>query len=239
MAWDDEVDERSGGLLMAYTGKLQDVFFGPGKFGTQLTIEVKLDNPEDHPHIPDGVIKNWFGTGQGWEPVNNGASVEYRGAPRKDGLIPTKFNGNTAAGRLVAQMQAVDPEGVTLAAGRTTEAAYWKAAVGYARWGAVNVPKREQQTDGSYKDVAGGKDVSMPVELLNVASSNGAVHGLDITTLQLDDPTLALVTAAAQSAKDYQSFVAAAIPTLAGNPVMAKVGDSTVGPQIYEALRLI
>lgn len=219
---------------MAYTGTIRNAFFEEGKFSTQLTIEVRLDNPEDHPHIPDGVVKNWFGTGKGWT-VNGNGAVAYTGDPRKDGTVPTTFNGNTAAGRLCTQMRVVDPEAKTLANGTPLQADFWKA-LGHVRWGPVNVPKREQQPDGSYKDVPGGKDVSMPVELLDDAGT--AAAEFDPASLGLMDSDLAALTSLAHGASDSSAFISAVVTSGLPGEVKTRVAGSD-GAQIWESLRLL
>lgn len=246
MSWDDEVDARSGGLLLGYTGTVTDAYFGEGSFGPQLYVDVLLDHPEDHPQIKDGVIHNWIGIGNGWEIVKNGSEVKGVSVDGKD--APTKFNGNTLAGRIVKQIQAIDPDGATLANGTTRQASFWKG-LGHAVWGSINIPRRVRQIQneggvwvddkgGEWRDVPEGKDVSMPVELLGTTASNGT-GSFDIAALAIPADTLGLLTSAAAASTSHGDFVSKAVqvPGVLGAPFMEKLGNSMDGPKIFDALK--
>lgn len=202
MGWDDEVDERSGGLLMAYTGKVTDAFFQDGEYGCQLNLHILLDHPEDHPNIPDGIVKNWYGTGPGWVAVQNGTAVESAEA--------TKFNGNTECGRLVKQIQAIDPDGATLAAGTTKQAAFYKALSG--DWGPVEWKTNAFTGRDGQPVEAKVKAKTMPTKL---ASTNGrAPAGFDIGSLGATPEQLTILQTAANSTGSAVKFQEALIPQL-------------------------
>ena len=236
--YDDYVDE-GGGLLLAYPGTTTDTFFMDGKFGPQLTIDVLLDHPEDHPKIADGIIHNWFNLPNGWRVTKNGAVVEAVGWTAKNGNVqepPSKFRNDSSIGQLLKQIKNIDPDGALLANGTPYAAALGKG-IGHARWGAGNIPKRAEVA-GSWTDVPGGKNISMPVELLGQASGNGQVSAdFDLSSLGTDQATLDQLHTAANKASNYGEFVTGLIPTMAGTPVFAKIGDSTEGPKIYAALK--
>lgn len=224
-AWDDYVDER-GGLLLKYRSASVSAHFDDGQFGPQLTIEATLEHPEDYPRIANGVILNWFNLPNGWR--INGDKVEAVAWTAKNGNEqepPTKFRNDSSIGRLVSQMKAVDPEGKTLANGSVYEAAYWnKTLSGLVQWDAVNTPKRVQNAEGTWVEDPAGKDVSMPVELLSAAGSNGkAPASFDIQSLGADPTQLDILRAAATASKNVGEFQAAIIAPLAGQPVLGAV----------------
>lgn len=222
--WDDYVDER-GGLLLKYQSKGVNAFFVDGNYGPQLTIEATLTHPEDYPRISDGVILNWFNLPNGWR--INGDKVEAVAWTAKNGNEqepPSKFRNDSPIGRLVSQMKAVDPEGKTLANGSVYEAAYWnKTLSGLVQWDAVNTPKRVQNAEGTWVEDPSGKDVSMPVELLGQADSNGHKPEFDIASLGATAAQLDVLRMAATSSKTLGEFQAAIIQPLAGQPVLGAV----------------
>lgn len=240
MPWDEFVDDRQGGLLMAYQGGSGiDAYFGPGKFGDQLTIEVLLANPEDYPHIKEGKINNWFGLPNGWRVEGNGAKIVPVAWTAKNGNpqeAPSKLRADSPAGQLITQMQKIDPDGLTLANGNPYEALYWKKSLAGAKWGPVNVPSRKQDEAGEWKEVPGGKNVPMPVELV-FTGSNGHMPDFDVSSLGWDPTTLDLARAAAASAKDYAGFVQAAVPTMPGNPALQAITSKDPGERIFAALK--
>lgn len=234
-SWDDVAEEpQSGGRLLAYTGVHTDAYFSTHeKGGNKLVVDVLLDNPEDYPYIKSGTVSNWFFLPKGWEPQGNGARAVAT-EPGKDGSLPTKFWASSPVGQLVSQMRVVDPEGKTLTNGLPQEAAYWKS-LGHVRWGGVPIPNRVKQADGGYK-TEGTNDVSMPVELLG-ASSIPEVY--DLNQLGASPEVLAELAKAANAATSYAAFIPAVyqLDGVKGTEVLAKIGDSKVGPLVYEALR--
>lgn len=239
--WDDYID-TGGGLLLAYESKDVDVYFEDGRYGPQLTIKPYLAHPEDYPRIADGILNNWYSLGNGWRIGANGATAEPVEWTAQNGNLqdaPKKFRRDKTAGALVAQMQAIDPDGLTLAGGLTPyEAAYWKAALsGKTLWGPIPVTKREQDTDGKWADVPGGKDISMPIDLcLGAASTNGAAPAeFDIATLGLTPEVLSALQKAAAESASQSVFVAkaASIPGVSGERVLQDIANNQA---IYAAL---
>lgn len=228
--YDDYVDE-GGGLLTSFAGANEDAYFVDGKFGTQLEIHVKLANPEDHPQISFGVVKNFFGTGPGWKVVKNGAEIEHESGPDK------KFNSNTDMGRLMNQIKAIDPDGTLLANGKPTQAAFWKAID--AQWGPISWGTNEFTNAAGEVVPAKTKTKPMPVELLGQASSNGHVAEFNLESLGLTADIQSALTTAANQAKNHSEFTAkaAAVPGVVGTPVMEKLASSGDGPAIWEALK--
>lgn len=228
MSWEDEVDAKTGGLLDQYTGPVVDAFFTDGQYGCQLEIQVKINNPEDHPNIPDGVVKNWFRCGPGWSAIKNGAEVTHETA--------TKFNGNTEAGRLVAQMQAIDPSGATLSAGRTVEAKYWKALV--AEWAPIQWTTRAFTAGDGTAVEAGTKAKVMPVKLLGQASTNGhAPADFDLAALGLSGDIINQLTEAARDAKGHSDFVPKAAAIQGVGAALQQIASAETGPRILKALQ--
>lgn len=231
MPWDDEVDERSGGLLMAYTGKAVDAFFAAGQFGdVQLNIHVLLEHPEDHVNIPDGIVKNWYSCGPGWEAIKNGAEVTHPDL--------TKFNGNTDMGKLVKQIQTIDPDGATLSNGTTKEASYWKAIS--ARWEPFTRSWDAYKGRDGQDVAAGSKSKTMPVELLGQPSTNGhAPADFDLAALNMTPEITNALTEVARTAKSYSDFLpkAVSIAGLASTPAWAAIASNDTGPLIMAALQ--
>lgn len=235
--WDDYAEEsQGGGLLLAYENQGCDAYFAAhDNGGNKLVVEAVLAHPEDYPNIPNGTINNWFWLPKGWVPVRNGAAVEYQG----EGDVQTKFWASSPVGQLVTQMKKIDPDGASLVHGTPFEAKYWKTNLQHAKWGPVPVPHREKDESGTWK-TKGTEDVSMPVELLGTAGTNGSAPAdFDLASLQLSDEILVGLRGAAAASKSYSDFLpkAVSVPGLPSTPAWGQISNTETGPAILKALQ--
>ncbi len=237
--WDDpqyeleEFDSSGGAPFVGYPS-FAEFQEGATKGGTllgpQLVMDIERSHPEETPAAKATIRWTWTAAGskqrENW--TIQGSKIVH--AENKS------LNSSTDLGKLFKSVKDHLPriEGFD-----QLDAKSWTGLGKFMdniQWGWLQEPKRMQNTEGKWVDDPEGKQKSTLLIVGFIGANNGHSTSFDPSTLgdKVND-----VTALAGASSSYAEFVAKALAVkdTLGLDVFAKIGDSKIGPSVFEALK--